>query len=116
MTALESALDRYAAVFEQAPVGLVNLDASGVVVELNAEASLLLGGHRAACLGKPFICFVDRADMKQVFKHFLQCARAPSTCEVRLKRPDASRHPVQLYTRVAWSPTSGSWWERRRRS
>jgi PAS domain S-box-containing protein len=103
MATLESALDRYATVFEQAPVGLVNLNASGVVIELNAEASLLLGGHRAACLGKPFICFIDRSDMKLVFKHFLQCAKALATCEVRLKNADGSRRPVQLHTRVAWS-------------
>src|SRR5688572_6644744 len=85
MASLESALDRYAAVFEQAPVGLVNLDASGVVIELNAEASLVLGAPRAGCLDKPLICFVDRSDMKLVFKHFLECAKAPATCEVRVK-------------------------------
>jgi PAS domain S-box-containing protein len=109
MASLESALDRYAAVFEQAPVGLVNLDASGVVIELNAEASLVLGAPRAGCLDKPFICFVDRTDMKLVFEHFLECAKAPATCDVRLKHSDGSRRPVQLHTRVAWSQADNAY-------
>jgi PAS domain S-box-containing protein len=101
--ALEQSLDRYIAVFEHAPVGLVNVDAAGVVLELNAQASALLGTTRDGAIGKPFICFVDPLDVKRTFRHFLDCARAEATTEVRLRRPGGRAEPAQLLTRAAWS-------------
>jgi PAS domain S-box-containing protein len=105
VTELEQTLERYVTVFEQAPVGLVNIDASGVVLELNAEASALFGTTRAAALGRPLICFLDRGDLKRAFKHFVDCARGDRTTEVRLRRPNGATEPAQLLTRAVWSDT-----------
>jgi PAS domain S-box-containing protein len=102
-TELEQTLDRYVTVFEKAPVGLVNIDAAGVVLELNAAASALFGTTRAAAIGRPFICFVDRADLKRALKHFVDCAHGEATTEVRLRRANGSAEPAQLLTRAAWS-------------
>jgi PAS domain S-box-containing protein len=100
---LEHSLDRYVTMFDQAPIGLVNSDAAGVVLALNAEASALFGTTRESAVGKPIICFVDRADLKRTFQHFLDCANGETSTEVRLRRANGEAEPAHLLTRAVWS-------------
>jgi PAS domain S-box-containing protein len=92
---LEAGLERYAALFDFAPVGYVILRAEGTIRELNHAAAGLLGRMRSLLLGRPFDALVahrHRARLTQLLvKARLEETR--ETCEVELPRGDS---PLQV--------------------
>ena len=73
--AVEYSRDRYAALYEFAPIPYLTLDRSGVIEELNISAATLLGADRARALKMPFLSFVAGADRQAYMKHLLRCRR-----------------------------------------
>lgn len=59
---LSLALERYRDLYHSAPVGYVQLDASGFVVEANASAAQLLGARRNALLGSVLMRYLHEDD------------------------------------------------------
>ncbi|RRQ22347.1 sensor histidine kinase [Thiohalobacter thiocyanaticus] len=66
---LEAARDRYADLYDYAPVGYLDFDRHGCVLQANITALTLLGGDRAALEGQPFSVFLDKADAPEFFNH-----------------------------------------------
>jgi PAS domain S-box-containing protein len=85
---LEHARDRYADLYDFAPIGYLSLDINGTVVEINLAASLLLGRPRQFLIGLPLGGLLAR-DHRELFRNFLLRAytagNAEPTVEVRIR-------------------------------
>jgi PAS domain S-box-containing protein len=95
---LELARDRYADLYEFAPVGYLTLDDKGIIRDINLTATGLLGYNRNQLLGKPFSVFLSNGDSRDFF-HALRTvivAGDEQSLELLLKRKDDSNFHVQL--------------------
>jgi PAS domain S-box-containing protein len=97
--ALEASRDRYATLFDFAPLGFVNLDSSGLIKEINLAAAMLVGGRERALLyNTPFVVFVDDPDRRIFLDQLMRCRRGTDLVrvEIRLKRSPVEAPPVEL--------------------
>ena len=69
-TAAELALERYAELFDFAPIAYFILGADGIIQQTNFGGGLLLGRERSRLVGKPFAHSIA-SDYRAVFKQFL---------------------------------------------
>lgn len=67
---LEAARDRYADLYDRAPIGYLTLDPKGMILEANLPACRLLGIVRNDLLGQPVIRFVAIQDQPTLLGHF----------------------------------------------
>ena len=80
----EELRDRYADLYDFAPVGYVTLDAGGVILEANLTGSLLLSTDRQSLIGVRFAAFLDPAGLS-LFTAFCDRVRstgATETCDL----------------------------------
>ena len=83
---MEALLEKYADLYDFAPVGYLTLDQAGDILEANLAAASLLGRARSALIKQPFRFFVSPAD-RVVFGAFLKKVFAGGTreeCDVML--------------------------------
>lgn len=96
---LEFSRDKYAFLYDVAPVGYVTLDRLGEIRTVNLTGATLLGMNRSALAGLPFDQFVDTED-RSPFAGFLQSVfgcRDKKT--FRLKLANSGGKPP-LYVRI----------------
>ena len=67
---LERSRDRYSRLYNQAPVGYMTVDASGIVVQANATLHTLLGAEQGSLLHKSFSRFIYPGDQPVFFGRF----------------------------------------------
>ncbi|HYE87203.1 MAG TPA: ATP-binding protein [Vicinamibacterales bacterium] len=89
---LEQARDRYADLYDFAPVGYVSLDARGSTVDINLAAAELLERPRSFAIGVPFASMIIPADLGKL-RQFLVASRE---CE--------ANRPVRVDVRVRKQP------------
>lgn len=95
---LEVSRDRYAALYDFAPVGYLTLTHNGLIVEINLAAVGLLGRERKKLLHRPFAAFVTAEDddrWRLFFTQVLKHSQRQNT-ELTLKRYDGAKFPVHL--------------------
>ena len=98
--------DRYAELYQTAPVGFLFLNSQGSINEINLAGSALLGGERGELLSQPFSRFVFPAEIEQ-WKQFIKQAKQfglQQSCELMLRRSDGRVFHSELtgrYTKVA---------------
>jgi PAS domain S-box-containing protein len=97
-TELEQAIQRYVALFDFAPIGYVTFDRSGRIEEVNVTAARLIGRSRRQLMGSTFGVCVAKEDMQRFLNHLFEChlSDRPVVTELRLRRPNGKRFPVQL--------------------
>jgi PAS domain S-box-containing protein len=97
---LEESRDRYADLFDFAPVGYLTLDENGVIKEINLTAAGMLARERKYLVGIPIIHFVARPDHKKFLDHLVRVRsdRQSVTTELRLVGKDGSLLPVEIHT------------------
>jgi len=103
-TALEESRDRYADLYDFAPVGYATFDNKGVILEINLTAASMLGVERSRLIGQPFLTYVS--DARAFFNHLSGCLASGSKhqpTELLLKAGDGRQIPVQLASRQAGS-------------
>jgi PAS domain S-box-containing protein len=104
---LEESRDRYADLYDFAPVGFVSFDPNGVVREINLTAAHLLGTERARLVGIPFVTFVTGRDRRVFLDHLWHCRRDGLGTVVRmdvlLRTPGGGEIPVELQSHRAGS-------------
>ncbi len=87
---LELARDRYADLYDFAPLGYFTFNSAGLIVEANLTGARLLGIVRGGLIGRSFDGFVD-AGQRGRWTHYLarvlQGEEQPA-CELTLRRPD----------------------------
>jgi PAS domain S-box-containing protein len=96
--ALQAARDRYADLYNFAPVGYFTLDVNGVIVEANLTGATLLNVARSSLIGTPLTRFVVPEDREKyaVYRVGLGTGPARQTSEIRLIRRAAGQFPVQM--------------------
>ncbi|MDP1760688.1 MAG: PAS domain-containing protein, partial [Deltaproteobacteria bacterium] len=90
--------NRYADLYDFAPVGYVTLDPHGLIVEVNLTGARLLGAPRNSLLQKPFILIVSPGD-RQAFHAYLRHLPAsgpPQSCELEINPQQGPPGAVSL--------------------
>jgi two-component system sensor histidine kinase UhpB len=96
--ALEVSRDRYAQLYDFAPVGYVTLDQAQCIADINLTGAALLGVERAHLIGQPFVLYVAAADRLVFQQHLARCYRTSDLVisEIELKGRNDARVRVQL--------------------
>ena len=98
---LEEARDRYADLYDFAPMGYLTLDETGRTLEINLTGAAMLGDERANIIGKPFSARLALNDSQLFFLYLNRVFHSTGTSnivtEVQIKRGDAE-HDVRLET------------------
>lgn len=96
--ALEESRDRYAELYDFAPVGYLTLTHKGLITEINATAAGLFGTDRKKLLHRYFAAFVtaDDGDRWQLFFSGAMRHNERQNIGLMLKRNDGSAFSVQL--------------------
>jgi PAS domain S-box-containing protein len=91
-------MQRYADLYDFAPVAYVSFDRVGYIQELNVAATQLLGRARDKLIGTSFALRVVRAHSELFQRHLLRCrsSKAPVQTELNLKNAGGEPIPVQL--------------------
>jgi PAS domain S-box-containing protein len=110
--ALEDSRDRYADLFDFAPIAFLTVDRSGVVEEANLAAGSLLGAQRDRLPGFPFVVYVAERDRRTFLAHLSTCRRTEQTVQTRLhlRSRDGSEHLVDVVSRPAARPGGREVW------
>jgi PAS domain S-box-containing protein len=108
---LEESRDRYADLYDFAPMGYMTLDRSGVITEINLTAVGMFGLQRGNLIGSPLLIFVTPADRQAFLDHMNRCRQAKGEGEIRteleiLQHNGAAAVPVSLASRVPRNPDS----------
>ena len=98
---LEQSQQRYADLYDQAPVGYLTLDGKGCVREMNHTASQMLGWSAAHMLGRPLVPHLAVPDRKVWLKHLWESRRSTGQVIItlRLLLKDGIVRKVQFATR-----------------
>ncbi len=95
---LEAAAERYADLYDFAPVGYITLNRSGNINQCNLALASLLGTERSGLIGECLGFFVAQAD-KGIFSSCLEqvfASRTPQTCELQLNAKDGQFRCVYM--------------------
>lgn len=82
---LEEAHDRYADLYDYAPVGYLTLDAVGEVQAINLTGCVMLGVERASIVGKPFINYLAKGGSHKFFHSLQQTFNSSGNTVVELQ-------------------------------
>lgn len=95
---LETALEKYADLYDSAPVGYFTLDESGLILEANLSGAVLLAVERHFLLKTPFSQYVARESQDVYYQHRRQVftSQCRQRCEIDLVKKDKSWFPAQL--------------------
>jgi PAS domain S-box-containing protein len=95
---LEAARDRYADLYDFAPVGYLTLTANGMIEEINFTATTLLGVERKNLLKRRFTSLVVAEDQDRWLAFFLQVTSqgGKGSLEVAMQRGDGAVFQVLL--------------------
>src|SRR5205085_4142116 len=70
---LEVSRDRYAHLYDFAPVGYLSLNSTGRIVEVNLTTAAMLFRNRATLLGSPFGMYVVKPNVPRFLEHLRRC-------------------------------------------
>ncbi|MFA4885761.1 MAG: ATP-binding protein [Desulfotomaculaceae bacterium] len=93
---LEESRNRYAALYDFAPVGYVTLDYKGCIQEINLTGASLIGLEKSRLIGLPMCVFVVKSDMKLFLDHLRRCRLANGKVITELSLAAKSGSPVQV--------------------
>lgn len=95
---LAESRDRYADLYDFAPIGYLTFDSKGRMVEINLAAAGMLGAERARLTNWPFATYLAKADSKKFYAHLRQVFESDTiiTVELTLKRGNGNYVVVRL--------------------
>lgn len=96
--ALEESRDRYADLYELAPVGYLTLTDTGLIAEINLTGAALLGEERQRLVQRRFAGFVAAGDSDRWHRFFLSVLQHDDrqSCELDMQRGDGSSFSALL--------------------
>ena len=97
---LEASRDRYADLYDFAPIGYATLDGKGHIREINLTGATILGRERSRLLETLFSVVIAKSDLAVFHGHLRQCQQDPGpvTTELTLVVRDRDPFPVQLHS------------------
>jgi PAS domain S-box-containing protein len=98
LAALEASRDRYADLYEFAPVGYLALDSNGMIGAVNLTGAKLLATERVKLLNHRFTALVVPHDQNHWMQHFLgvKLQGTPDSVELVMRRGDGTVFPARL--------------------
>ncbi|MGO9121020.1 MAG: PAS domain S-box protein [Desulfomonilaceae bacterium] len=95
---LGASLDKYAELYDFAPIGYFTLGKNGVILEANLAAASLLGVEKGLLIGKPLASFVNQEDGDALHLHFRRvlATQSKQTCDVQIPKKDGNQVFVHL--------------------
>ena len=108
--ALEEARDRYAELFDFAPIPYVVVDTAGMIREANLSMARMVNLERGLLIGSPLFVHVAPPDRRSVLEHLARCRRSEARVdtEITLIARGGTEHRVQLASAPALSSRSGT--------
>lgn len=102
---LESAIRRYAELYDFAPVPYVTFDRIGRIEEANLTTARLLGRERDSLIGAPFALHIHKPDADVFLHHLLRCrsAKKKTATELRVKNRQGEIIPVEISSAPTYS-------------
>jgi PAS domain S-box-containing protein len=99
---LEASCDRYADLYDLAPVGYVTVSEKGLILEANLTGAALLGVERGRLIGRPLSRYVASEDQDVYYLHCRRAleTRARQACELRMVRAGDASFDAQLQSIV----------------
>ena len=98
--ALEQSRDRYARLYDEAPVGYMTLDHNGVIEEVNLTSLILLGSTRDSVMRRPLLVFIHEVVRTNCLNFMLSCRATVGPqkrwTELRLRGASGTYTHVQL--------------------
>ena len=97
---LETSRNRYAFLYDFAPVGYLTLEETGRILEINLTGAAMLGDERVNLIGKPFPARLARNDNQQFFLYlnriFGSTGSSNIVAEVKIKRAAGDESDFRL--------------------
>ncbi len=102
---LETARNKYADLYDSAPVGYFTVGANGLILEANLTGATLLDTPRRSLLGKSLERFIADQDQELFSLHRQQLVstRKPQSCEIRL----TSKNGHQFWAKIESNVVQG---------
>lgn len=96
--AMEESRDRYADLYDFAPIGYLTLSREGMINEINLTAADMLGVVRGKLIKRRFSQFVAEADRERWYLHFGSVLKHDQRqrCKLVFQREDGSHFNAQL--------------------
>lgn len=106
---LEETRDRYADLFDFAPVGYLMLDENGRVLKINLTGAAMLGRERAVIVEQPFVTHIAEADTPAFVRHLQQVFSTSGNIvtELRIRTHAGKLSHIRLESSAV---TGGSVW------
>ncbi len=101
--ALELSRDRYADLYDFAPVGYLTLSETGMILEANLTAAATLGTERGNLIGQPLSCFVEEDDQDTYYVHRRRLLKTetPQVWKMQMVREDGSLFWARVEARTS---------------
>jgi len=95
---LHAERDKYADLYDFAPVGYVTIGEKGMILDANLTMCTMLGVERRRLIGGPFSQFINRNDQNVFYYHRNKLieTRTKQTCELRIVKRGASQFHAQM--------------------
>jgi PAS domain S-box-containing protein len=95
---LEVSRNKYADLYDFAPVGYFAVDAQGLILEVNLTGAAMLGTDRHSLIRQPLAHFIDRADQDAYYfyQRALFSSGTSQPCEIRL----VGQNLLKFYARL----------------
>ena len=93
---LEESRNRYAALYDFAPVGYVTFDHKGCIQDINLTGASLIGLERSQLIDVPMIVIVAKSDLKLFLGHLRRCKRTDEKVITELSLATKYGAPVQV--------------------
>ena len=87
---LEETRDRYADLYDFAPVTYITFDDKGIIRNINLTGSTMLGKPRALLLERPFSSWLVKSDLSRFFRHLRDVLQSDIHKSIELKLKNAS--------------------------
>ncbi len=100
---LDAARERYFDLYDLAPVGYCTVSGTGLILQANLTAAILLGVSRGALVKQPLSCFILNADQDIFYllgKQLIESGEAQS-CELRMVMKDDTQFWASLAATAA---------------
>ncbi len=96
---LSAARNRYADLYDSAPVAYLTLDLRGTIQEINLTGARMLGADRSRLIGRPFVDYVADGHQGDFLTHLRGCARNNEEVSGELRVVDKGGHKTTVDVR-----------------
>lgn len=108
---LEETRDRYADLYDFAPVCYINLDETGLILNINLTGAALLGQVRSYIIGQPLSKWIVKSDVRIFFSHLKKSLLSDKKVsdEVKLSSNSGKQIDARIESIRGWSSENSTY-------